>query len=85
MSKTNLDPEAYKFLVAIGGHFEQWILDHARAASEGAPPTSDGVVTIQIDDIRNSLEAFLNHGVSDVKKLISDKPGPKLQTLLRAG
>ena len=85
MSKTNLDPDAYELLIAIGGHIEKWILDHARATSEGASPGVNGVVTIRIDYIRNSLEAFLDHGVSDITKLISEKSGPKLQSLLRAG
>ncbi len=85
MSETNLDREAYRLLGAIGGHIEQWILDDARSTLEGSSPTAGGVVTIQVDDIRNSLQAFLGHGVSDIKNLIGDKSGPKLHALLRAG
>jgi len=85
MSKTNLHPDAYKLLIAIGGHIEKWILNDARTTSEGVSPGLSSPATIRVDDIRNSLEAFLDHGVSDIRKLVSETSGPKLQSLLRAG
>ncbi len=85
MGTTRIESDANKLLIAIGANIEQWILNHARANVEGRSAGTGQAVTIEIDDIRDSFEAFITHGIGDVRRRIVEGNRSTPSESLRAG